>query len=43
MCNNCKNCFNDEEKEKLKSKGWTKEQIDFAEHSIIEEKIKELI
>jgi len=43
MCSNCSACFEKEEKEKLTAKGWTKDQIDFAEHSIIEDKIKELI
>jgi len=43
MCSNGSSCFEKEEKEKLTTKGWTKEQIDFAEHSIIEYKIKELI
>lgn len=37
------NCFSDEEKEKLKDKGWTEEQIKFAEDSVIEDKVKELI
>ncbi len=36
-------CFSDGEKGKLKDKGWSSEQIDFAEHSVIEDKIKELI
>ncbi len=36
-------CFSEEEKTKLKEKGWTEEQIKFAEDSVIEHKIKELI
>ena len=43
MCDSCKDCFGKEEKKKLTRKGWNKEQINFAEHSIIEDKIKELI
>ena len=43
MCKSCKKCFNEEEKTKLENKGWTKEQIDFVENSIVEDKIKELI
>ncbi|KKN07404.1 hypothetical protein LCGC14_1067300 [marine sediment metagenome] len=36
-------CFSDEEKTKLKEKGWSEEQIHFADDSVIEDKIKELI
>ena len=36
-------CFSDGEKGKLKDKGWDEKQISFAEDSIIEDKIKELI
>ena len=36
-------CFSEEEKTKLKEKGWTEEQIKYAEDSVIENKIKELI
>ncbi len=36
-------CFSDGEKSKLQNSGWSKEQIDYAENSIIEDKIKELI
>ncbi len=36
-------CFSEEEKTKLKEKGWTEEQIKFAEDSIIENQIKKLI
>jgi len=36
-------CYSDEEKEILKNKGWTDEQIDFTENSIVEDKIKELL
>lgn len=36
-------CFSDEEKTKLKEKGWTEEQIAYAEDSVVEDKIKELI
>ena len=36
-------CFSDEEKKKLEEKGWGKLQIDYVEHSIVEDKIKELI
>ncbi len=36
-------CFSEEEKTKLKDKEWTEKQIDFAEDSVIEDKIKELI
>jgi len=43
MCNSCGACFSEEEKTKLKEKGWTERQIDFAEDSVIEDKIKELI
>ena len=43
MCDDCNACFSDEEKTKLKEKGWTKGQIKFAEGSVIEDKIKELI
>ncbi len=43
MCSSCSQCFSDEEKEKLTEKGWTKEEIEFANNSIIEDKIKELI
>ncbi len=43
MCNECNQCFSDEEKANLKGKGWSEEQINFAENSIIEDKIKELI
>ena len=32
-----------EEKTKLKEKGWTEEHIKFAEGSVIEDNIKELI
>jgi hypothetical protein len=43
MCSSCDACFSDEEKAKLKEKGWSEEQINFADNSIIENKIKELI
>ncbi len=43
MCSSCDKCFSDGEKGKLKDKGWTEEQINFAEGSIIEDKIKELM
>ncbi len=43
MCNDCSACFNEKEKEELKGKGWNDKQINFAEDSIIEDKIKELI
>ncbi len=43
MCSNCANCFSEEEKTKLKEKGWNDEQIKFVEDSIVEDKIKELI
>jgi len=43
MCTSCNKCFNDAEKAKLKTKGWNDEEINFAEDSIIENKIKELI
>ena len=43
MCDSCSACFNEEEKKKLVKKGWNKKQINFAENSIIEDKIKELI
>ena len=36
-------CFTDEEKAKLKEKGWNERQIDFVEDSKVEDKIKELI
>ena len=36
-------CFTDEEKKKLEEKGWSKDQIEFTEGSIIEDNIKELI
>ena len=43
MCSSCDACFNEEEKKKLSDKGWTKEQIDFVEHTKVEDKIKELL
>ena len=43
MCKECSDCFNDEEKAKLKEKGWNDEEISFADDSIIENKIRELI
>ncbi len=43
MCNDCSACFNEEEKTKLKEKGWNKKQISFVENSVVEDKIKELI
>ena len=43
MCKTCKKCFSEEEKTKLKGRGWNEEQINLAENSIIEDKIKELI
>ncbi len=43
MCEKCSACFSDEEKTKLKKKGWNKKQIDFVEDSIVEDKIKRLI
>ena len=43
MCSDCDACFSDEEKSKLSSKGWSKEQISYAEDSIIEDEIKKLI
>ncbi len=36
-------CFSEEEKEKLREKGWDKYHIDFVEDSVVEDKIKELI
>ena len=43
MCKKCSACFNDEEKTKLKEKGWDEGQINYVENSIVENKIKELI
>ncbi len=43
MCSDCSQCFSEEEKKKLKDKGWDAKQIEYAEHSIVEDKIKELI
>jgi len=43
MCKDCKECYSDEEKKKLKDKGWTEKQIIYTEGSVVEEKIKELI
>ena len=43
MCKKCDACFSDEEKTKLKDKGWSEEQINFVEDSKVEDKIKELI
>lgn len=43
MCSSCSKCFSKEGKTKLKEKGWTEYQIAFAEGSVIEDKIKELI
>lgn len=43
MCDKCNECFSDEEKVKLKDKGWSDEQVNFAENSVVEDKIKELI
>ncbi len=40
MCRSCKKCFSEEEKTKLKKKGWNEEQINFVENSIVEDKIK---
>lgn len=36
-------CFSEDEKLKLNRRGWDPEQIEYAENSIIEDKIKELI
>ncbi len=36
-------CFSEEEKKTLSEKGWTEEQVKFAEDSVIEDKIKEMI
>lgn len=36
-------CFSVEEKGKLKSKGWSEEQVAYAEGSVIEGVIKDLI
>ncbi len=43
MCDSCNKCFSEEEKTKLKDKGWDEEQINFVEDSIVEDKIKEWI
>ncbi len=44
MCKEMKgHCFSNEEKTKLEGKGWTNEQINFVEDSLVENKIKELI
>ena len=43
MCEDCGACFSEEEKTKLKERGWTEEQIKFTEDSVVEDKIKELI
>lgn len=43
MCNSCSQCFSLEEKAKLVEKGWSPNQIKFAEETIIEDKIKALI
>ena len=43
MCSNCANCFSEEEATKLKKLGWNIKQIDFVEHTIVENKIKDLI
>ena len=43
MCKDCNQCFSKEEKTTLEDKGWTENQINFAENSVIEDKIKELI
>ncbi len=43
MCSSCSKCFSEEEKKKLSDKGWSEDQINYAENSIIEDKIKELI
>ncbi len=43
MCSNCNACFSEDEKTKLKNKGWTENQISFVENSEVENKIKELI
>jgi len=42
-CSDCSACFSEEEKRKLKDQGWTEEQINFAEGSIIEDKVKECV
>ena len=36
-------CFSNEEKAKLKEKGWNEEQINFADNSIIEDNIKKML
>jgi len=36
-------CFSDDEKVKLKGMGWSDEQVVFAEDSVVEERIKEMI
>ena len=43
MCSDCSKCFSEEEKTKLKEKGWDEHQISFVEDSCVEDKIKELI
>lgn len=43
MCSSCNQCFSLEEKKKLVEKGWSPDQIKFAEGTIIEDKIKALI
>ena len=43
MCSSCSQCFTEEEKTKLKEKGWTEQQVNFVENSIVEDKIKELM
>jgi len=38
-----KGCFSETEKNILKDKGWTEEQIRYVQCSAVEDKIKELI
>lgn len=43
MCKSCDKCFTKKEKQMLRAMKWSEKQIDYAENSVIEEKIKELL
>lgn len=43
MCSSCSKCFTELEKKKLKRLGWKKKEIDYAEGSIVEYRIKKML
>lgn len=43
MCDDCSDCFSEEEKKKLQKKGWSEEDIEFVESTVVEDRIKDLI